>query len=81
MGVHEALTGAQRTARYSAAKRAKGLKLRDKTNKFAALLLPSENVKKTLRRERFVLHCPLMFSCLIYILPWAFRGSQRVSPL
>lgn len=28
MGVHEKLTGAQRTARYRAAKRAQGLKLR-----------------------------------------------------
>jgi hypothetical protein len=28
MGVHETLTGAQRTARYRAAKRAKGLKLK-----------------------------------------------------
>lgn len=28
MGVHENLTGAQRTARYRAAKRAQGLKLR-----------------------------------------------------
>jgi hypothetical protein len=28
MGVHETLTGAQRTARYRAAKRAKGLRLK-----------------------------------------------------